>query len=173
MVRRFDVKYKEMPPMSIRLLGVDGAVSAGVGVTLVCMVVGARPAPTVTWWLDGRPQTARDERMLQNNVTESHMVLVATPEDQGRYLSCRAETPGLLQSSLEDGVKLTVHCEYECKSFPHPPLVTLLPVFLSSTGPLSTCTSASLRPLSGPGRPATTEGEAALRRNPSESGSFI
>uniref|UniRef100_A0A0P4WGF9 Ig-like domain-containing protein n=1 Tax=Scylla olivacea TaxID=85551 RepID=A0A0P4WGF9_SCYOL len=98
--------------MSIRLLGVDGPVSAGVGVTLVCMVVGARPEPTVTWWLDGRPLTARDERMLQNNVTESHLVLVATPEDQGRYLSCRAETPGLLQSSLEDGMKLVVHCEY-------------------------------------------------------------
>ncbi|XP_063857827.1 synaptogenesis protein syg-2-like [Scylla paramamosain] len=98
-----------LPPMSIRLLGVDGPVSAGVGVTLVCMVVGARPEPTVTWWLDGRPLTARDERMLQNNVTESHLVLVATPEDQGRYLSCRAETPGLLQSSLEDGMKLVVH----------------------------------------------------------------
>lgn len=98
--------------MSINLMGVDGPVSAGVGVTMVCVVVGARPPPTVSWWLDGRPLKATGERLRDNsNVTESQVVVVATPEDQGRYLSCRAETPGLLQSSLEDGTKLVVHCE--------------------------------------------------------------
>nr|XP_053638917.1 uncharacterized protein LOC128693318 [Cherax quadricarinatus] len=99
-----------LPPMSIDLIGVDGPISAGVGVTLVCIVVGARPSPTVSWWLDGRPLRSSGERLLDNgNVTESKVVIVATPEDQGRYLSCRAETPGLLQSSLEDGTKLVVH----------------------------------------------------------------
>lgn len=101
-----------VPPMSIMLMGVDGPISAGVGVTLVCVVVGARPTPTVSWFLDGRPLASRDNMMHStNNKTESHLVLVATPEDQGRYLSCRAETPGLLQSSLEDGTKLVVHCK--------------------------------------------------------------
>lgn len=103
--------------MSIMLMGVDGPVSAGVGVTLVCVVVGARPEPTVSWFLDGRPLASRENRMLHNNKTESHLVLVATPEDQGRYLSCRAETPGLLQSSLEDGTKLVVHCKYDSVTF--------------------------------------------------------
>ncbi|XP_071540010.1 protein turtle-like isoform X2 [Panulirus ornatus] len=99
-----------LPPMSINLMGVDGPISAGVGVTMVCVVVGARPPPTVSWWLDGRPLKSTGERLRDNNnVTESQVVVVATPEDQGRYLSCRAETPGLLQSSLEDGTKLVVH----------------------------------------------------------------
>lgn len=98
--------------MSITLMGLDGPVSAGMGVAMRCLVVGARPEPTVTWWLDGRPLRSNAERLRDdNNVTESQMVLVTTPEDQGRYLSCRAETPGLLQSSLEDGDNLVVHCE--------------------------------------------------------------
>ncbi|KAK8743413.1 hypothetical protein OTU49_001433, partial [Cherax quadricarinatus] len=77
---------------------------------MVCIVVGARPPPNVSWWLDGRPLRSSGERQRDNgNVTESKVVVVAIPEDQGRYLSCRAETPGLLQSSLEDGTKLIVH----------------------------------------------------------------
>ncbi|XP_042222543.1 nephrin-like isoform X2 [Homarus americanus] len=100
----------KLPPMSINLMGVDGPISAGVGVTVVCMVVGARPPPEVSWWLDGRPLRNSGERLLdKGNVTESKVVVVATDEDQGRYLSCRADTPGLLQSSLEDGTKLVVH----------------------------------------------------------------
>nr|XP_053634411.1 nephrin-like [Cherax quadricarinatus] len=99
-----------LPPMSIDLVGVDGPISSGVGVTMVCIVVGARPPPNVSWWLDGRPLRSSGERQRDNgNVTESKVVVVAIPEDQGRYLSCRAETPGLLQSSLEDGTKLIVH----------------------------------------------------------------
>ncbi|XP_037780317.1 nephrin-like [Penaeus monodon] len=99
-----------LPPMSINLMGVENPISAGVGVTAVCLVVGARPPPTVTWWLDGRLLRATGERSRdEGNVTESHVVVVAAPSDQGRYLACRAETPGLLHSVLEDGTKLTVH----------------------------------------------------------------
>ncbi|XP_069192808.1 uncharacterized protein [Procambarus clarkii] len=99
-----------LPPMSIDLIDLDGPISAGVGVTITCIVVGARPPPNVSWWLDGRPLRSSVERHRDNrNVTESKVVVVASAEDQGRYLSCRAETPGLLQSSLEDGTKLVVH----------------------------------------------------------------
>ncbi|KAK4306455.1 hypothetical protein Pmani_021722 [Petrolisthes manimaculis] len=105
-----------LPPMSVTLMGLDGPVSAGLGVTIRCVVVGARPEPKVTWWLDGRALRSTAERLRDdNNVTESQIVLVAVPEDQGRYLSCRAETPGLLQSSLEDGGNLVVHYVPEVK----------------------------------------------------------
>ncbi|XP_066943703.1 nephrin-like isoform X2 [Macrobrachium rosenbergii] len=99
-----------LPPMSIKLMGIDGPLSAGVGVTVICQVVGARPSPSISWWLDGTPLRSTGERPRDGgNVTENQVVVTPTAEDQGRYLSCRAETPGLLQSSLEDGIKLVVH----------------------------------------------------------------
>ncbi|KAK7058708.1 hypothetical protein SK128_009687 [Halocaridina rubra] len=99
-----------LPPLSIKLLGVEGPLSVGIGVTAVCVVVGARPPPTVSWWLNGRPLQSTGERQRdEGNVTESQVVVIPTAEDQGRYLACRAETPGLLLSSFEDGIQLVVH----------------------------------------------------------------
>lgn len=101
-----------VPPMSITLVGIKGPVSANVGRKVTCRVVGARPIPTVTFWLDGRPVKSDSERSTKKgNVTESELILTPTADDQGRFLSCRAETPGLLQGRLEDGVKLEVNCE--------------------------------------------------------------
>ncbi|XP_047738167.1 nephrin-like [Hyalella azteca] len=99
-----------LPPMLISLTGINGPVSANVGTKVTCRVVGARPQPTVTFWLDGRPIKPSSERSSHDgNVTESSLLFTPTAEDQGRFLSCRAETPGLLQGKLEDGVKLEVH----------------------------------------------------------------
>lgn len=98
--------------MSITLEGINGPVSANVGRKVTCRVVGARPIPTVTFWLDGRPINSGTVRTTRNgNQTEIELLLKPTAEDQGRFLSCRAETPGLLQGRLQDGVKLEVHCE--------------------------------------------------------------
>lgn len=99
--------------MTVSIRGLGKPISAGVGVTITCEVIGARPAPTVSWWLEGKPLRTLGERTRDSgNLTESTIVLQVTKEDQGKHLACRAETPGLLQSLLENEVKLTVHCKY-------------------------------------------------------------
>ena len=101
-----------VPPLSVNLQGLAGPISAGVAVTVTCQVIGGRPTPTVSWWLEGRPLHPLGERELDlGNVTESTVVLQVSKEDEGKYLSCRAETPNVLQSVMEKGVKLQVHCK--------------------------------------------------------------
>ena len=46
------------------------------------------------------------------NVTLSVIQYVPSVRDAGKYMSCRAENPELPESSLEDGWKLIIHCEY-------------------------------------------------------------
>lgn len=46
------------------------------------------------------------------NTTTSILSLNVTKEDNGKYLSCRAENKMLHQESLVDGITLEVHCEH-------------------------------------------------------------
>ena len=45
------------------------------------------------------------------NITESVLRFIPSAQDQGRLLSCRGETPGLLEGNVEDVVKLEVQCK--------------------------------------------------------------
>lgn len=42
----------------------------------------------------------------------SIMSFTPTVEDEGKYLTCRAENPSIENSALEDKWRLDVHCEY-------------------------------------------------------------
>ncbi|XP_037078617.1 uncharacterized protein LOC119099657, partial [Pollicipes pollicipes] len=48
-------------PLSVRLLGSNNPLSAGVTYQLVCQSAGSRPAAVISWWKDGRELTATDE----------------------------------------------------------------------------------------------------------------
>ena len=98
-------------PVSIR--GIRGPVSSGVGVTVTCEVIGARPTPVITWMLDGKQLRSLGERTEDSeNVTESTIILQASKEDQNKRLTCKADTPGLLQSNMEAHYRLQVYCKY-------------------------------------------------------------
>ena len=108
-----------MPPLSVSIHGIRGAISAGVGVTVTCEVVGARPTPSVTWLLEEqRIQGYGDRTKDSDNITESTIILQAGKEDNGRRLTCRAATPGLPQSAMEQHKILKVHCKRKYKVFP-------------------------------------------------------
>lgn len=49
--------------------------------------------------------------------TLSILSFVPVIDDEGKYLTCRAENPWIPESALEDSFRLTVHCEYLFKSF--------------------------------------------------------
>lgn len=47
----------------------------------------------------------------ENNETLSILSLVPSVEDDGKYLTCRAENPKIKDSAIEDKWRLNVHCE--------------------------------------------------------------
>jgi hypothetical protein len=51
----------------------------------------------------------------EGNQSVSVLSFVPTIEDDGKYLTCRAENPEINDSALEDRWRLNVHCEYSKK----------------------------------------------------------
>eukprot|EP00095_Tigriopus_kingsejongensis_P001267 maker-scaffold149_size310270-snap-gene-0.11 protein:Tk01267 transcript:maker-scaffold149_size310270-snap-gene-0.11-mRNA-1 annotation:"PREDICTED: uncharacterized protein LOC663132" len=119
--------YASVPvgPMDVEMIGRKDPVSAGRVYEFRCQAVGARPPPEITWWrgstqlrenvtnritsrsnpdLPPHPQTSPD-----GNVTLSIIDYVPSVRDAGKYMSCKAENPELLNSALEDGWKLDIH----------------------------------------------------------------
>lgn len=47
-----------------------------------------------------------------NNQTLSILTFVPVIDDDGKYLTCRAENPYIPDSALEDKWRLNVHCKY-------------------------------------------------------------
>lgn len=52
------------------------------------------------------------------NTTTSTVTFVPTMEDSGKILTCRASTPLIDESTLEDGWKLNIYREYTQMPFP-------------------------------------------------------
>lgn len=48
----------------------------------------------------------------QNNQTLSILTFVPVIDDDGKYLTCRAENTMIADSALEDKWRLNVHCKY-------------------------------------------------------------
>ena len=63
-------------------------------------------------------------------MTLSVIQYVPSVRDAGKYMSCRAENPELPESSLEDGWKLIIHCEFKQISILIP---SLLDCFIAIT----------------------------------------
>ncbi|XP_022245374.1 nephrin-like isoform X3 [Limulus polyphemus] len=88
---------------------------------LVCIGIGSRPTAQLTWWIGGKKlESAKKTSPFDDNHSENKTisVLILKPniEDNGRYLSCRAENPLIPKSEIESGWKLDVHYKPQCKN---------------------------------------------------------
>ena len=116
----------------MRILNKKEPVSAGKVYDVRCQSVGARPAPTVTWWLGGKQVRTnfKTETSADGNVTVSTLTLTPSTIDSGSLLVCRAGNPGnkmhihsspqynqnrilclsgITDSTLEDSWELEIH----------------------------------------------------------------
>ncbi|KAK8405063.1 hypothetical protein O3P69_001559 [Scylla paramamosain] len=99
-----------LPPLNVQIQPPEPwPLTAGREYLVLCVVTGARPPPTVTWWF-GHQRVLQSslETSEDGNVTSSTVTLLPQPEDDGSYLQCVAETHAA-PATLEDTWGLTVH----------------------------------------------------------------
>ncbi|KAG5672457.1 hypothetical protein PVAND_002584 [Polypedilum vanderplanki] len=97
-------------PLTIRLDQDVKYLSTNHTYDLKCEVTGSRPAPMISWWKGSTQlRTTREWTSSDGNLTRSILTYTPTLEDQGKYLSCRAEQTLIPESGIEQGFKLDIH----------------------------------------------------------------
>lgn len=102
-------------PTSLAILAKPKSVSASKELEVVCQAVGGFPPPQLSWWLGSKKLRPFDETSY-NGVSKSTLRFTPQVEDDGRYLTCRAESLALHNTAMEDQWHLQIH---------YPPVVTL------------------------------------------------
>ncbi|XP_055706645.1 uncharacterized protein LOC129803854 isoform X2 [Phlebotomus papatasi] len=83
----------KLPPLFVRLQGLNHALVAGVRTQISCSSAGARPPPEIIWnkgglLMRGASQTTSSD----GNVTVSEVVFLPAPEDNGKIVTCSVTT---------------------------------------------------------------------------------
>ncbi|XP_055586991.1 titin [Uranotaenia lowii] len=109
-----DVNLK---PVAVHILVKEKFVSAAKRYDIECKSSGSRPEAVISWW-KGTHQIKRLSKNFAETGNQSLSVLSFTPtmEDDGKYLTCRAENQLIPDSAIEDKWRLVVH---------YTPIVTL------------------------------------------------
>ncbi|CAG9565133.1 unnamed protein product [Danaus chrysippus] len=98
-----------LKPITVNILNKEKQVSADKRYEVECKTTGSRPDASVTWWKNNRQLKRMAKNFSENNETLSVLSLVPSVEDDGKYLTCRAENKRIPDSAIEDKWKLNVH----------------------------------------------------------------
>ncbi|XP_046821849.1 hemicentin-1 isoform X1 [Vespa crabro] len=99
-----------LKPMHVQILTKEERVSAEKNYKVECTTTGSRPTAVITWWKANRPiKKMAQSYPLDNNHTMSILSFVPSIDDDGKYLTCRAENPLIPDSAMEDKWRLEVH----------------------------------------------------------------
>ncbi|KAK9884228.1 hypothetical protein WA026_005177 [Henosepilachna vigintioctopunctata] len=82
---------------------------------VTCESAGSRPPAIITWY-KGKRQLRRTKEETKENVTISELSFVPTTDDDGKFITCRAENPNVTGLFLETSWKIDVV---------YPPIVSL------------------------------------------------
>ncbi|KAG1671856.1 B-cell receptor CD22 [Nymphon striatum] len=79
-------------------------------VFLNAKVVDSRPPAVITWWKGSEKMTSTKTSFLgDSNISRSVLTFTPSAEDNGKYISCRADNPDIPDSAQENGRKLRVN----------------------------------------------------------------
>ncbi|CAD0203702.1 unnamed protein product [Chrysodeixis includens] len=98
-----------LKPITVNILTKEKQVSADKRYEVECKTTGSRPEASVTWWKNNRLLKRMAKNFSENNETLSVLSLVPNVEDDGKYLTCRAENKHIQDSAIEDKWRLNVH----------------------------------------------------------------
>ncbi|CAK1553340.1 unnamed protein product [Leptosia nina] len=98
-----------LKPITVNILTKEKQVSADKRYEIECKTTGSRPDATVSWWKNNRQLKRMAKNFSENNETLSVLSLVPSMEDDGKYLTCRAENKHIPDSAIEDKWRLNVH----------------------------------------------------------------
>ncbi|VEN57613.1 unnamed protein product, partial [Callosobruchus maculatus] len=77
---------------------------------------GSRPPASITWWKNGlRLERTKETTSSDGNTTTSTLSLVPKKEDDGKFLTCKAENKIMSIEALEDSWKLDIHYNPEAR----------------------------------------------------------
>uniref|UniRef100_A0A0A1WVT0 Hemicentin-1 n=1 Tax=Zeugodacus cucurbitae TaxID=28588 RepID=A0A0A1WVT0_ZEUCU len=102
-----DVNLK---PVAVHIMTKDRFVSADRTYDIECKSSGSKPAAVITWWRNNK-QLKKFTKNFNEPDNQSLSILTFTPtrEDDGKYLTCRAENQFIESSSIEDKWRMVVH----------------------------------------------------------------
>ncbi|XP_047506872.1 neural cell adhesion molecule 2 isoform X1 [Pieris napi] len=98
-----------LKPITVNILNKEKQVSADKRYEIECKTTGSRPDASVSWWKNNRQLKRMAKNFSENNETLSVLSLVPSVEDDGKYLTCRAENKHIPDSAIEDKWRLNVH----------------------------------------------------------------
>ncbi|XP_066989164.1 protein turtle homolog A-like [Macrobrachium rosenbergii] len=111
-----------LPPLEVKVEGLEKPMMAGIESMLLCRTTGSRPPATLAWKLEGSsaltPLPAQSS--LDQNTTLRRGRLLPTTDDHGRTLTCTATNPKVTEYKLSVSHTLEVHFppEVEAKLAP-------------------------------------------------------
>ncbi|XP_062126409.1 protein turtle homolog A [Drosophila sulfurigaster albostrigata] len=102
-----DVNLK---PVAVHILTKDRFVSADRTYDIECKSSGSKPPALISWWKANKPLKKLTKNFNEpDNQSLSILTFTPTREDDGKYLTCRAENQFIDGSSIEDKWRLIVH----------------------------------------------------------------
>ncbi|PBC32430.1 Cell adhesion molecule [Apis cerana cerana] len=101
---------EHVKPLLVNITNKRAHLSALRTYEIECTSSGSRPEAVITWW-KGNHQVKHMARNFADspNITRSVLSYVPTMEDDGKYLTCRAENPVVPDSALENRWRLLVY----------------------------------------------------------------
>ncbi|KAF3427107.1 hypothetical protein E2986_03408 [Frieseomelitta varia] len=98
-----------MKPLVVQILTKEPRVSADKNYDVECRTSGSRPEAVITWWkAEKQIKKMAQNYPLENNESLSVLSFVPSIDDDGKYLTCRAENLAIPGSALEDKWRLDV-----------------------------------------------------------------
>ncbi|KAL3287263.1 hypothetical protein HHI36_001739 [Cryptolaemus montrouzieri] len=99
-----------LKPLTVEIRNTVTPLVADKRYDVICESAGSRPAAIITWY-KGKRQLRRTKDEARENVTISELSFVPTTDDDGKFITCRAENPNVTGLFLETSWKIDVVCK--------------------------------------------------------------